>query len=65
MKEQVKAQVKDAGYSDNQIEEGFKYAEEQRYSDANELGSIAMTRILYSDSQIENGDSFEFELYEE
>ena len=50
MKEQVRQQLKDAGYSDKQINEGFDYAEEKGYSDANELGSLAMTRILYSDS---------------
>jgi len=65
MKEQVRQQLKDAGYSDKQINKGFEYAEEKGYSDANELGSLAMTRILYTDSQIEKGDYFEFELYEE
>ena len=62
MKEQVRQQLKDAGYSDKQINEGFDYAEEKGYSDANEMGSLAMTRILYSDYQIDKGDYFEFEV---
>ena len=65
MKEQVKENLKEVGYSDSQIEKGFQYADRKGYSDARALGSLTLSEILYSDSQVDRGECFDFEIIEE
>jgi len=56
MKDLVKKFLSEAGYSDEQISKGFEYADSVGYGDEDELGRLALSRILYSDSQIEDGE---------
>jgi hypothetical protein len=56
MKDLVKKFLSEAGYSDEQIGEGFAYAESIGYGDEDGLGQLALSRILYCDSQLEDGE---------
>jgi hypothetical protein len=56
MKNSVKKFLSEAGYSDEQIADGFEYAESHGYDSSDKLGQLALSRILYSDSQLENGE---------
>jgi len=56
--EKVKAWLSARGYSDSAVAQGIKQADDF-CADTNEVAaSIAMTRILYSDDQIDNGSYF-------
>jgi hypothetical protein len=56
MKTLVKNFLSEAGYSDEQIREGFEYADSIGYSDKDRLGQLALSRILYNDNQLEAGE---------
>ncbi len=50
-----------AGYSDSAIRLGLDYAKAEGASTAREGYILAMSRILYSDGQLEAGDRFSVE----
>lgn len=56
MKDAVKKFLSAAGYSDRQISDGFSYADSIGYSDKDSLGQLALSHILYSASQLANGE---------
>ena len=59
--EKVKAWISEAGYSDEQIAVGIQQANCFDADTDEVAASIAMTRILYSDDQIDNGAYFSVE----
>ena len=48
--------LSDAGYSDAQIAWGFEYAADVGSVDEDEFARLALSRILYSDQQLADGD---------
>jgi hypothetical protein len=56
MKDLVKKFLSEAGYSEQSIREGFEYADSIGYSDADDLGQLALSRILFTDRQLEDGE---------
>jgi hypothetical protein len=56
MKSTVAQQLREAGYSEAQIEEGIAHADQVGWQDVNELGQLALSHILYRDQQLADGD---------
>jgi len=56
MKTRIMEFLLEAGYSEQQVHEGFRYADKIGYGDADRLGQLALSRILYSDEQLKAGD---------
>jgi len=55
--DQAKALILE-GNSTAAAEEGFAFAEAEGYEAAEEFFSLAMSRILYSNAQLANGERF-------
>jgi hypothetical protein len=53
--QQVKSFLRSAGYSEQSVREGFEYADSIGHSDVDDLGQLALSRILYSDRQLADG----------
>lgn len=56
MKNKVRKFLGASGYSDCQIDIGFEYADSIGWDDADKLGQLSLSRILFTDSQLENGE---------
>lgn len=56
--EAVTYYLTDAGYSEDEIKEGLEYASTQAHdwSDWDEVAELAISRILYTDKQLEDGE---------
>jgi hypothetical protein len=52
----VKRLLNEAGYSDEQVMAGLEYADALGYHNTDDLGQLALSRILYTDSQLERGE---------
>lgn len=59
MKTQLEAKITNylsqAGYSESQITAGMGYADSVGYTDIDEAYELAISRILYSDTQLNDG----------
>ena len=51
----VRRFLSDASYSDIQIDEGFAYADAIGWSTPDELGQLALSKILYRESDLADG----------
>ena len=51
----VRRFLDEIGYSEADIREGFEWAETQRWEDADELGELALSRILLDNGELERG----------
>jgi len=62
MNEELKSRITDhlreAQYTEDQIERGISYADQIGYNNDDEALSLVMSRILYSDSDLEYGERF-------
>ncbi len=47
--------MSEAGYADSEIDKGFEYADSIGWTDKDDLGRLALSRMLYSDSQLNSG----------
>jgi hypothetical protein len=54
-KQKISTFLDGAGYSDEQIAQGFDYADAVGWSSTDELGQLALSRILFSDEQLNDG----------
>jgi hypothetical protein len=61
----VEAFLMDTGYGQAQIEKGLEYARVQGAESIDEIASCAVTRILYTASQIERGEHVEIHVPDE
>ena len=55
MNRRIRRHIAAAGYTKEQIDAGLAYTREQGEYDAREGFILAMSRILYSDEQLEDG----------
>jgi hypothetical protein len=53
------------GYSDDQIAEGLAYAQQQGAATDNQTFCLAVSRILYTDTQLSDGAMFDGDINEE
>ena len=47
--------LREAGYSEQQIADGLKYADQKPWRREEERGQLALARILFSDEQLADG----------
>jgi hypothetical protein len=51
----------DDDYPDDQLDEGFEYADEIGYEDESRYGSLTSSSIRYGDNQLADGELFDWE----
>lgn len=60
MKRHLSDLLDDPGYPDDQLDDGLEYADEIGYEDEAQYGSLTSSSIHYGDTQLADGELFDW-----